>query len=91
MCRYVGADGSVVGTLDPRRTYKGLMLVLTNSLRGRFGYQFSYVLSKAEGNVDNSGSGAYFSGSPFTSPNTSLIAADSVGSLSGVELPCAFT
>jgi hypothetical protein len=49
------------------------MLVLTNNLRHRFGYQFSYVLSKAEGNVDNSGSGAYFSGSPFTSPNTALI------------------
>lgn len=71
--QYVGADGSVVGTLDPRRTYKGLMLVLTNNLRDRFGYQFSYVLSKAEGNVDNSGSGAYFSGSGFTSPNTTLI------------------
>jgi hypothetical protein len=49
------------------------MLVLTNNLRGRLGYQFSYVLSKAEGNVDNSGSGAYFSGSGFTSPNTTLI------------------
>ena len=40
------------------------MLVLSNSLRGRLGYQFSYVLSKAEGNVDNSGFGAYLSGSP---------------------------
>jgi Carboxypeptidase regulatory-like domain len=74
--QYINADGSVVGTLDPHRTYKGLMLVLTNSLRGRLGYQLSYVLSKAEGTVDNSGTGAYFSGSGFTSPNTTLINAD---------------
>jgi hypothetical protein len=71
--QYLGNDGSVIGTLDTRRKYRGLMLVLTNSLRNRVGYQLSYVLSKAEGNVDNSGSGAYFSGSGFTSPNTTLI------------------
>ena len=34
------------------------MLVLSNSLRGsELGYQVSYVLSKAEGNVDNTGFG----------------------------------
>lgn len=70
---YLGTGGQPVGTLDTRRTYKAMMLVLSNSLRGRVGYQLSYVLSKAEGNVDNSGSGAYFSGSGFTSPNTTLI------------------
>ena len=74
--KYVNADGSAVGTLDPHRSYRGLMLVLTNSLRGRVGYQFSYVLSKTEGTVDNTGSAAYFSGSGFTSPNTTLINAD---------------
>jgi Carboxypeptidase regulatory-like domain len=71
--QYVGVDGSTVGTADPTRKYKGLMLVLSNSLRGNFGYQFSYVLSKAEGSVDNSGFGAYLSGSGWTSPNTALI------------------
>jgi len=71
--QYLQPDGSVVGTLDPRRTYKGMMLVLSNSLRNRVGYQLSYVLSKAEGNVDNSGFGAYGNGSGFTSPNTTLI------------------
>ena len=49
------------------------MLVLSNSLRGSFGYQFSYVLSKAEGNVDNSGFGAYLNGTAWNSPNTALI------------------
>ena len=71
--QYLGADGSVVGTASPERNYKGLMLVLSNSLRGNFGYQFSYVVSKAEGNVDNTGFGAYLSGSTWTSPNGALI------------------
>jgi hypothetical protein len=72
--RYLGADGSVVGTANPQRKYKGLMLLLSNSLRGRFGYQVSYVLSKAEGNVDNSGYYSYFAGgTTWTSPNTALI------------------
>ena len=71
--QYLATDGSVIGTLDTRRKYRGLMLVLTNSLRGRLGYQFSYVLSKSEGNVDNSGGSAYLGGSQFTGPNTTLI------------------
>jgi hypothetical protein len=71
--QYLAPDGSSIGTADTKRKYKGLMLVLSNSLRGRVGYQFSYVLSKSEGNVDNSGFGAYLSGSTYTSPNVVLI------------------
>jgi hypothetical protein len=67
--QYRATDGSVVATADPERKYRALMMVLSNSLRGRLGYQLSYVLSKAEGNVDNSGFGAYLGGSPWTSPN----------------------
>jgi hypothetical protein len=67
--QYLAPDGSVIATADPRRSYRGLMLVLTNSLRGRLGYQLSYVLAKAEGNVDNSGFGAYGGNSSWTSPN----------------------
>jgi hypothetical protein len=67
--QYLGSDGSVIATADPKRNYKALMLVLSNSLRGRLGYQFSYVLAKAEGNVDNSGFGAYLGNNSWTSPN----------------------
>jgi hypothetical protein len=70
---FVAPDGSTIGTADPKRKYKGLMLVLTNSLRTHFGYQFSYVLSKSEGTADNSGAGNYLSGSFWESPNTALI------------------
>jgi hypothetical protein len=71
--QYVATDGSVIATADPKRNYKGLMLVLSSSMRNRFGYQVSYVLSKAEGNVDNSGFGAYLQGTTWHSPNTAII------------------
>jgi hypothetical protein len=70
---FVGADGSTIGTADPSRKYEGLMLVLTNSLRTHFGYQFSYVLSKSEGTADNTGFGNYLSGTFWEGPNTALI------------------
>ena len=74
--QYIATDGSVIATADPRRTYKGLMLVLANSFRSRLGYQLSYVLSKAEGNVNNSGFGAWLGGATFAnawnSPNTAI-------------------
>jgi hypothetical protein len=71
--QYIATDGSVIGTAHPERKYKGLMLVLNNSQRNRLGYQISYVLSKAEGNVDNTGYGAWLNGTVWNSPNTALI------------------
>jgi hypothetical protein len=71
--QYISTDGSVIGTADPQRNYKGLMLVLSRSFRHRFGYQVSYVLSKAEGNVDNNGFGPWLNGTTWNSPNTALI------------------
>ena len=56
--QYLATDGSVIATADPKRSYKGLMLLLNSSLKKRFGYQLSYVLSKATGNVDNTGFGS---------------------------------
>jgi Carboxypeptidase regulatory-like domain len=71
--QYLGTDGSVIATAEPRRNYKGLMLVLSSSLKNRFGYQVSYVLSKADGNVDNNGFAAYLQGTTWHSPNTGII------------------
>lgn len=71
--QYLAPNGTVVGTADPRRTYKGLMFVLSNSLKRRLGFQASYVLSKAEGNVDNTGFGNWLGGTAWNSPNTALI------------------
>jgi len=71
--QYRGSDGSVIATADPKRNYKGLMLVLSNNRSNRFGYQLSYVLSKAEGSVDNNGFGNWLSGVTWESPNTAII------------------
>ena len=70
--QYLDANGNVIATAEPERKYRALMLLLTNSLRNRLGYQFSYVLSKAEGNVDNTGFGNWLGGSAWGSPNTAI-------------------
>lgn len=71
--QYLATDGSVIATAKPERKYRALMLLISNSLRKRFGYQLSYVLSKAEGNVDNSGFGNWLGGTAWNSPNTAII------------------
>lgn len=68
--QYLATDGSVIRTADPSRKYKALMLVASSSMRNRLGYQVSYVLSKAEGNVDNTGFGNWLGGTGWNSPNT---------------------
>ena len=74
--QYLATDGSVIATADPKRSYKGLMLLLNSSLKSRFGYQLSYVLSKATGNVDNTGFGNWLGGTAWGSPNTAIINAE---------------
>ena len=71
--QYVATDGAVIDTADPRRSYTALLLYLTSSLKRRFGYQLSYVLAKAEGNVDNTGFGNWLGGTQWGSPNTGTI------------------
>jgi hypothetical protein len=70
--QYIATDGSTIATADPRRSYKALMLLLNSSLKKRLGYQVSYVLAKAEGNVDNTGFGNWLGGTSWNSPNTSI-------------------
>jgi len=70
---YLAPNGSLIGTADPRKTYKALMLTLNSSLRRRLGFQTSYVLAKAVGTVDNSGFTSWLAGTAWDSPNTALI------------------
>jgi hypothetical protein len=71
--QYIDTSGSVIGTADPRRNYKALMILYDSAFRRRLGYQLSYVLAKAEGNVDNTGFGNWLGGTQWGSPNTALI------------------
>jgi hypothetical protein len=71
--QYVDTSGNVIGTADPKRNYKALMVLFDSPFRRRIGYQLSYVLAKAEGSVDNTGFGNWLGGTQFGSPNTGLI------------------
>jgi Carboxypeptidase regulatory-like domain len=71
--QYIDTSGNVIGTADPRRNYKALMILYDSAFRRRLGYQLSYVLAKAEGNVDNTGFGNWLGGTQWGSPNTGLI------------------
>jgi hypothetical protein len=70
--QYRDVNGNVIGTADPRKSYKGLMLLLSSSFKRRFGFQTSYVLSKSLGTVDNNGFGNWLGGTTWDSPNTAL-------------------
>jgi Carboxypeptidase regulatory-like domain/TonB dependent receptor len=67
--------GNVIATLDPNRNYQALMLVLSKRYTNRWQAQASYVLSKAEGNVDNT-SNQQISTSIFENPNRSIVNTD---------------
>jgi hypothetical protein len=69
--QYQMSGGSTIAT-DQSRKYKGLMLVLTRSLKDRWQAQVSYVLSKTEGNISN-GSESGIASSQFDTPNGILV------------------
>jgi hypothetical protein len=68
---YIDAEGEVVGSAQAFRRYEGLVLVVSRRLVGRWQAQVSYVLSKAEGTVDNDYFDSLGQGG-FTSPNGAL-------------------
>jgi hypothetical protein len=70
---YIDTSGRVIGTADPKRSYKALMLLLNSSMKRRLGFQISYVLAKADGTVDNTGFGNWLNGPGWNSPNTATI------------------
>jgi len=73
--QYLDPSGNVIGTADPFRKYRALMLVLNRRYANRWQGQISYVLAKATGNVDNT-SGAQVSTRQFETPNLALVNAE---------------
>jgi hypothetical protein len=74
--QYLDANGNVLGTVDAKRNYKALMLVLSKGYSHRWRGQVSYVLSRTEGTVSN-GSEATFGPSRFyETPTLSLVNSD---------------
>jgi hypothetical protein len=73
--QYKDPAGNVIGTADPFRKYKSMMLVLNKRVSNRWQAQVSYVLAKATGTVNNT-SGAQSSGRQFETPTLALVNVD---------------
>jgi len=72
---YRDPAGNVLGRADPKRSYKGLMLVLTKTYSNRWNGQFSYVWSEAKGTVGNTSRDGFGWGD-WENPNLALIDRD---------------
>jgi hypothetical protein len=72
--RYTLSSGSQLAA-NPYRHYKGLMLMLQRANKNRWQGQVSYVLSKTEGTVSNTGGSGIRSGQ-FETPNGILVNSD---------------
>ena len=70
--QYKDPSGNVLGTADPFRKYKAMMVVLNKRLSNRWTTQVSYVLSQATGSVDNTG-GSQVSSRQFETPVLALV------------------
>ncbi len=70
--QYKDPSGNVIGTADPFRKYKAMMVVLNKRLSNRWTTQISYVLSEATGSVDNTGD-AQVSSRQFETPVLALV------------------
>ncbi len=73
--QYLDPSGAVLGTVDPFRRYRALMMVLNKRYTDRWQAQISYVFAKATGNVDNNG-GQQVATRQFETPNLALVNAE---------------
>jgi hypothetical protein len=70
---YLDPDGNVLGRARAERKYKALMLILDKRFSDRWQGRISYVLSKAEGSIDNSGANTFGASTVFQTPSRALI------------------
>jgi len=70
---YLDPDGNVLGRARAERKYKALMLMLDKRFSDRWQGRISYVLSKAEGSIDNSGANTFGASTVFQTPTRALI------------------
>ena len=71
--QYLDPSGNVLGEADAEQKYKALMAVLSKRLSNRWQAQISYVLSKAEGTVNNTGASTFGAGRFFQTPTLALV------------------
>lgn len=70
--QYLGRDGSVIGTANSERRYRGIVVVLSKRFADRYQFQASYVGAHNEGGIDNT-SQSSVRGRLFESATTALV------------------
>ncbi len=73
---YLSTDERPLGNAPAFRDYKGLVLILSRRLVGRWQAQASYVLSRVEGSVDNDYFESLGAPGPFLSATRALVNAE---------------
>ena len=73
--RYLDPSGNLLGVARAERKYKGLMFVLDRRFANRWQARLSYVLSRSEGVINNSGTNTYgyTATTFFQTPTISLV------------------
>jgi hypothetical protein len=77
--QYRDLNGNVLGTVDASRTYQALMLNVSRRLANRWQAQLSYVLSKAEGTINNTSTASIGQGGAarfYDTPTLALVNSD---------------
>jgi hypothetical protein len=70
---YRDPDGNPIGVARAERKYKGLMVVLDKRFSNRWQGRISYVLSKAEGTLNNNTANTYGQSTAFETPTRALV------------------
>jgi hypothetical protein len=70
---YRDANGNTLGTARAERKYKGLMFVVDKRFANRWQGRVSYVYSKTDSTINNTGSSTYGQSSAFETPTNSLV------------------
>lgn len=70
---YRDESGNVLGTARTDRKYKALMVVLDKRLSNRWQGRISYVLSRSEGAINNTGANTFGRSTYFETPTRALV------------------
>jgi hypothetical protein len=71
--QYLDPNGNVLGVASSERTYKAAMFVLDKRFSNRWQGRLSYVYSKAEGILNNTGAATYGRSSFYETPTNALV------------------
>ncbi|PYQ22721.1 MAG: hypothetical protein DMF81_11270, partial [Acidobacteria bacterium] len=71
--QYLDPSGTVLGTVDAKRRYKGLMFVVNKGYSHRWRGQVSLVLSRTEGTINNTSESSFGPSLFYETPTLALV------------------